>query len=174
MSEAFKKQLETHLQKQSKAELVEHLLLLYEQLPEVADFYRLRLNQTADDVFERYCRQIQQALYPDERFEGGMDIDEVDHLIFTLDKLGSKVQIQIKIRIYAVQEATQLAHAYGGDYGDDFYIYFEDLYEAALKKIKQSGLLDKYQHEMLQTAQNAFDGYGHHDTLMEHYNEYYG
>ncbi len=174
MGEAFKKQLETHLQKQSKAELVKHLLLLYEQLPEVADFYRLRLNQAADDVYERYCRQIQQALYPDDRFEGGMDINKVDHLIFTLDKLTPDVHVQVKIRIYAIQEATQLAHTYGGDYGDDFYIYFEDLYEAALKKLRQAESLDRYQHDMLQTAQNAFDGYGHYDTLMEHHNTYYG
>jgi len=174
MNKDFRKRLEAYLRKESKAELVEQLLTLYDRVPEAEDFFRLKPNEATDDIFKKYCRQISNALFPDGNFEGGMDIDKVDHLIFTLNKLTSDIHLQVKIRIFAVQEATQLAEAYGGDYGEDFYIYFEELYEDALKKLKLSKLMGKYQQEMLKTARNAFDGYGHYDTLMETYKQYYG
>jgi len=174
MSKAFRKHLVSHLKKQSKAALEAQLLLLYDRIPQAEDFFRLQLGKATDDIFKKYCHQIQDALYPDGSFEGGMDIDKVDHIIFTLDKLTSDIHLQVKIRIYAIQEATQLAHTYGGDYGEDFYIYFEELYEAVLIKLEQFELSDSYRHEMLQTAQRAYEGYGHYDVLMEHYNKYYG
>ena len=47
----------------------------------------------------------------------------------------------IEVSLHAIEECTCVANDYGGRYGEEFYIYFEELYEEVLKRIVEKSFL---------------------------------
>ena len=48
----------------------------------------------------------------------------------TVPAIGTSTnEILYNFGLYAVEECTAIANEFGGDFGEDFYIYFEELFE---------------------------------------------
>ena len=75
--------------------------------------------------------------------------------------------------LFAVETCTEIADEYGGDFGEDFYIYFEELFENVAQAIFKEGLESKYRIWLKEIADGACDGYGHRDQLQESFVEYF-
>ncbi len=67
--------------------------------------------------------------------------------------------------MFAVETCTDIANEYGGDFGENFYIYFEELFEDVIKAIFREGLESEYQIRVKEMADSACDGYGHYDQF---------
>jgi hypothetical protein len=62
---------------------------------------------------------------------------------------------------------------YGPD-SEEFYTRPEDMFETVLALIKQHNLIDNFKSRAYALVKNATDGWGHRDTLEQHYKDVYG
>lgn len=162
-----------YLKAQDKEQLKKELKELYESYELVRDHYQIKLKKGGIDkaLLTKYNRQVTNALYLDDYFEGGLDVDKVNKLIEQLDS-DATINYYIEVSLHAIEECTCVAKDYGGDFGDEFYIYFEELYETVIQRIIKENLQKKYKLRLKEIADAAFEGYGHYDQLQDTYDEY--
>lgn len=103
--------------------------------------------------------------------QGGLDFEKVDSIVKQLNS-DSTLKYYIEVSLHAIEECTSIANEYGGDFGDDFFIYFEELYDKVLELIVKKNLADEYKIRLKEIADYAFEGYGHYDQLQGTYNEH--
>jgi Family of unknown function (DUF6155) len=162
-----------HINSQDIKQLRSELRELYSSFEFVRNFYRIKFKSDGIDekLLSRYKDQITTVIYPNERMQGGLDIEKVDSIIKQLNS-DSTIKYYIEICLYSIEECTNIANEFGGDFGDDFYIYFEELFEDAVKLILKENLEDEYKIRLKEIANSAFDGYGHYDQLQGTISEY--
>lgn len=155
---------------QLKSELKE----LYSGFEWVRDYYQIKFSETDPDekLLSKYKDQIINAMYPDEYMEGGLDLEKVDYIVKRLNSV-STIKYYIEICLYAIEHCTHTADAYGGDFGDDFYTYFEELFEQVLQIIIKERLENAYKIRLEEIANTATEGYGHQDQLRDVLSQYY-
>lgn len=158
---------------QDKEQLRRELKELYTSFELVREYYQIKLKEGEIDenLLSKYKKQVTKALYFDDFMEGGLDVDKVDGIIKRLNS-ESTLKYYIEVGLYAIEECTSIANDYGGDFGDEFYIYFEELYGKILERIVKKNLVDEYKIRLREMADTAFDGYGHCDQLQDTYDEY--
>lgn len=77
------------------------------------------------------------------------------------------------MQITKVEIEKIIANEFGGDFGEDFYIYFEELFEDTIKVILKENLESEYKVRLKEMANSACDGYGHYDQLQDTFREYF-
>lgn len=147
---------------------------LYEEFDVVRDFLNMKIlnNRIENRVTRKYKDKIIDALYPDGGFEGGFDTEKVESLIKTIKK-NPNYFYYIEIGLYAVEKCTNLADTFGGDYGAEFYEYFENLFDEILKCIESKKVKSRYKKRIKEILSKAFEGYGHKDQLNNIFEKYY-
>jgi hypothetical protein len=85
-----------------------------------------------------------------------------------------KIKYQIELAIYALEAGNTCAHDMGGDFGEDYYVYFEELFEQTLNKLNKTEMTTQLQDEIDLILKGAFEGYDHKDTLEDKWTEYKG
>ena len=75
--------------------------------------------------------------------------------------------------MYALEECTNLANIYGGDFGEEFYNYFVGLYEIIVGQVWRKGLDIEYQKRLEIIMEESFEGYSYKDELREIYYNHY-
>ena len=167
------KEFSKYIDAQDKAQLKLELKELYASFELVRDYYQIKLNQGAinEKLLTKYNRQVTKALYFDEYMEGGLDVNQVDGIVKRLNSEAT-LKYYIEVGLHAVEECTCIANDYGGDFGDDFYLYFEELYEKIVDLIVKKKLVADYIIRLKEIADAAFDGYGHYDQLQDTFKEY--
>lgn len=121
----------------------------------------------------QYKRKIIKTLHPDSEWKGGFNIYQVDKTIMKLNTK-SNLNYYFEIGIYAIKECTLLAEYYGGDYGEEFYFYFEKLYEEIISQVCIENLENRYRDKLKEIMETAFEGYGYKDRLQDTYFNYLG
>lgn len=101
-----------------------------------------------------------------------MNLDLVEEIMEGFSNITPKLKYQIELELYALEAGNKCAIDMGGDFGEDYYLYFEELFEQTLnkyQKINASQAITKRIETILETA---FDGYGHKDTLEDLWAEF--
>lgn len=147
---------------------------LYMEIPAVKDYYEIKLsgNKSNQKILKKYQKKIDVALYPDDEFKGGFDLDKVDETLQKL-KQTSHLRYYIETGIYAITQLSELANIYGGDFGEDFVIYFEELFEEVVGLSIKFGYGEEYKSSFKILTEMAFEGYGFNDQLNDIFWENY-
>ncbi|EAY26796.1 DUF6155 family protein [Microscilla marina] len=164
-----------HIKTQSEEQLRAELKELYSSFEVVRGYYAIKLKPDILDqkLLDKYTTQITQAIYPNERMQGGLNLDKVKHIIEQLSS-DTTVKYYIEVALHAIEECTGMANEYGGDFGDDFYIYFEELFGDVIQMIVQHNLQNDYRARLIDVKNSATEAYGHYDQLNDVYAQYIG
>jgi len=98
--------------------------------------------------------------------QDGLDIDKT---ISIIERLNTQLAVKyyIEVSLHAVEECTNIANEYGGDFGEAFFIYFEEVFQNAVTTILKEGFEKEYKIRLKEMVDSAFDGYGHYDQLQD-------
>jgi len=173
MKEFERQRLTIFLDAKNRQELTQLVQELFERSQEVRDYFEVLITKDDRPFLKKAKEDIIKALYPDERGRGGLKLKDVDQAIRNFEFISSKLDSVVQLRLFALEEASALAEEYGGDFGEDFYIFFEDLFENLLQLLFREDKLGVYEHRIKSTIANATDAYGHYDTLMDVFQEFY-
>jgi len=167
------KDFSKYINAQDKDQLKRELQELYSSFELVRNYYHMKLKQSGIDenLLSKYKDQVTRAIYPNKYMQGGLDFEKVDSIVKQLNS-DSTLKYYIEVSLHAIEECTSIANEYGGDFGDDFYIYFEELYDKVLELIVKKNLADEYKIRLKEIADYACEGYGHYDQLQGTYNEH--
>ena len=168
-----KRKLDHFLSSATKEELIQQLMDLVSRFENVEEYYQTKLNRDIPKILDKYKKEITDALYPDGEWKGGFDLEAVEKTIKKYEKMGSPLASVISLKLFAIKSASELADAFGGDYGENFYIFFEEIYEEMHKDLKENGQLNNYKEQLKSVIEEAFEGYGHRDQLMDVYKGYF-
>jgi hypothetical protein len=83
-----------------------------------------------------------------------------------------KIDCQIELELYTLEAGNKCANDLGGDFGEDYFIYFEELFEQTLNKYRKIKVSQKITEKIETILETAFDGYGHKDTLEDLWAEF--
>ncbi len=163
-----------HINSQGIESLKSELKELYRSFEVVRSYYQIKFsgNEMDEQLLSSYKDQVIKAIYPNKHMQGGLDTEKVDSVAKQLNS-PSTIRYYIEVGLFAVETCTDIANEYGGDFGEDFYIYFEELFEDAIKAIFKERLESEYQIRLKEIADSACDGYGHYDQLQETFSEYF-
>lgn len=164
----------SHIKSLDSESLKSELRELYTSFEVVRNYYQIKFSNVGIDkqLFSTYQDQVTKAIYPNKHMQGGLDTEKVDSIVKQL-KNPSTIRYYIEICLYAMETCTAIANEYGGDFGEDFYIYFEELFEDAIQAILKEGLESEYRIWLKEIANAACDGYGHRDQLQGTFTEYF-
>ena len=162
------------IQSKSKEELIKELLELYSSFENVRIHYQAKSNKRSFNPksIKRYKNKINVALDFDDRWQEGLDFKAVDQILSIFNS-NSNFEIYVELGLYALDFSSELANAYGGDYGEEFYIYFTSLYEDIVGQVCKQGLDEKYKDQLKTSMRESFEGYGFRDSLEEIYFNYF-
>lgn len=125
-----------------------------------------------NSILERYKQKIDKAIYPDWEFDEGFNIDLVEEIIRKFSNITPKVKHQIELELYALETANKCANNLGGELGEDYYLYFEELFEQTLNKFKKINMPQTITIKIESILKIAFEGYGHKDILEDLWAEF--
>ncbi len=163
-----------HIKSLESESLKSELRELYTSFEAVRNYYQIRFSNVGMDeqLLSTYQDQVTKAIYPNKHMQGGLDTEKVDSVVKELNS-PSTIRYYVEISLFAVETCTDIANEYGGDFGENFYIYFEELFEDAIKAIFKEGFESEYQIRLKEIADSACDGYGHRDQLQDTFSEYF-
>lgn len=160
---------EKYLQDSEKESLINDLRELFAGQQGVRSYFLAKLGSDKL-LIEKYCERLIEAIYPDERMNGGMDFKKVDSILQEL-RTPTTIKKFVEVSLIGVEECSKIANEFGGA-DEGFLVYFEDLFEEVLKSIKENQWKDNYDLRLRQIIETAFDGYGHYDQLSDLYSIY--
>ena len=163
-----------YIDSKNAGDLKVELKELYSSYEVVRNYFHIKMqgNKRVDKaLLKKYQDEIIKALYPNDRMEGGLDLEKVDSILTQLNS-ETTIQYYIQCCLFSIEECTEVAHTFGGDFGDDFFIYFEELFEHITQLIIHRGLESKYRERLGKIVNSAFDGYGHNDQLQDILSQY--
>lgn len=154
----------------SEEKLRSELTKLHFKFSSVREYYKILLtneNVVDETLSQQYKEEIKIALYPNKYLEGGLDIKRIKEILFPLTG-----KYYVEIGLFSVEECSNIAKELGGDFEEDFYMYFEDLFEEIVKYIIHQELLQEYREELIMIATSAIDIYNHSHELQEILRDY--
>lgn len=161
------------LKTKSIAELTSELTTLSENFTVVQDYFNLKYKSgTKSSILKKYKQKIDNAIYPDWEFNDGLNIDLVEEIIEGFSNITPRINYQIELELHALEAGNKCANDMGGDFGEDYYLYFEELFEQTLKKCRRVTVSQKIPGKIETILKTAFGGYGHKDTLKDLWTEY--
>lgn len=163
-----------HINSQNSESLRSELQELYKSFEVVRNYYQIKFSglKLNEQLLAAYQAQVTKAIYPNKHMEGGLDTEKVDRIVQQL-KSPSTMRYYIEVCLFATETCTDIANEYGGDFGEDFYIYFEELFDDVIQAIAKEELEGDYRIRLQEIANAACDGYGHRDQLQETFAEYF-
>lgn len=176
---AFRKYIQSKNEEELKLELEE----LFSSFEIVRKHYHLKVsslevNLNTPEIFfainqkeiTKYKKKIISALHPNKNWEGGFDTEKVHEILSKL-KSKSNSKYYIEIGLYSIEESSKLANLYGGDYGDEYYIYFAQLYANITHEIIKNCSEKEYFEWLKMLSEEAFEGFGYKDDLKDIFND---
>jgi len=166
-----------HIKSKSKEELEQELKELYSSFETIRVHYNFKFNENKTKInksknLEKYKTKINQALNFNHSWQGGLDIEKVDKILSRLNS-ESNIKFYFELGLHALEECTNLANIYGGDFGEEFYNYFVELYENIVSQTWKKGLDSEYQIRIKTIMEESFEGYDYKGDLREIYNDHF-
>ena len=114
-----------YIENQDKEGLKSDLKELYSSYEFVRNYYRIKFNNSNwnEALISQYKEDITKAIFPNKHMQGGLDFERVESIVEQLNSK-STTKYYIEAALHGIEECTNMANEYGGDFGDDFYIYF--------------------------------------------------
>jgi hypothetical protein len=154
----------------SKEELIDELMLLHDRFKTVREFYGFTNSGKKEEhrkLIDSYKKKIDNALWPDGGWQGGLDVEMVSDFLTKFTKLTDNIEYQVELELYAIEQANVCANEFGGDFGEDYYMYIEEEFQKTLEKLVKHWLFENMQEKVKDIVKMSFEGYGHRDALEQ-------
>ncbi|MDD4216727.1 MAG: hypothetical protein PHZ24_05265 [Bacteroidales bacterium] len=83
-----------------------------------------------------------------------------------------KINDQMELEIYAIEAGNKCANDMGGDFGEDYYIYFEGLFGQTINKLNRAKMSTQLLDKIDLIINKAFEGYRHKDAVGDLWADY--
>jgi len=166
-------ELKKQLSSKTKDELIKDIATICQTFPQAREYYMAQHGDTQEllttykDIIEKEFIEGRARGYPKARFSIARKA------LTDFKKLTKDPVLVIDLMLTYVASISWFNSAYGPD-EEKYYSNPENMFEAALKLIKQHHLEDQFRDQAVAIIKNACDGWGHKDSLLERYEDVYG
>jgi hypothetical protein len=165
--------LKKQLAQKTKTELVKEIVILAQTFPQVKEYYKAQ-GSDIQDLVKKYKEIIEKEFIDGEtRGFPKLRFAVAQKAINDFKKLTREPELIADIMLTYVESISWFNTEYGPD-SEEFYTRSEDMFETVLALIKQHNLIDNFKSRAYALVKNATDGWGHQDTLEQHYKDVYG
>jgi len=164
--------LKKHLNSKSREELTNEIIGLYKKFSDIRDYYASTLSKDGmRDVLEKYKKIIKDEFFPVRGF-GKLRLAVARKAVNDFGKISNSNSDMADIMLFYVENGVEFTNAYG-DINEQFYSSIETMYEAALKHICKSELVEDFYTRCEQIVSDTSGiGWGFHDTLGDLFGGY--
>lgn len=167
-----KAKLKKELLSQSKGQIVDIMLQLYDASKEAKTWLEFYLEPNCDAELKKYKKAIRSQFFGRNDWPKDPSFRECNKLLTTFKKLMPDSYAVADLMLFYVEQGCKLTAEYG-DYDAPFYTALENNFSKALQFISSNGLMPEYSARMKKMIESVeCCGYGFPDTLWEMYNEY--
>jgi hypothetical protein len=170
-----KSALKKELQKQTKEQLIEQVLDLYDNNKAVKEFYEFYLNPLNEkELFEKYKAIIIHEFYPKGKYsDPKMRFSVCKKAIADFRALKPSTELLAELMFVFAETICEFTYQFG-DMWEQYYISAANNYEAALKFLKKNNLLENFKLRAEQCLKWANEcGWGFGDDIDAVYYQYY-
>jgi len=166
--------LKKHLQSQSKEQIIEQILDLYNNYKPVKEYYTFYLNPDEQGMFEKYKAIIVNEFYPKTKsFNPKTRFSVAKKAIADFSKLKPSPELIGDLMVTFVENACQFTFDFG-DMWEQYYNSTSTNFNQTLKFLHKNKLLDRFKIRMEKCIKYAKPcGYGFADEICDLYVEYY-
>ena len=173
MSKFSVTELKKRLSSKTKAELIKDISKICQMFPQAREYY---MSQHGDvqELLKKYKNIIEKE-FIDGRTRGHPKVrfSVARKALTDFKKLSKDPALIIDLMLTYTASISWFSSAYGPD-EEKFYTNPENMFEEALKLIRQHHLEDQFRDQAVAIVTNACDGWGHKDSLLERYENVYG
>lgn len=167
-----KAKLKKELLSQSKEQVVDIMLQLYDASKEAKAWLEFYLEPNCDAELEKYKKAIRSQFYGRNDWPKDPSFRECNKLITAFKKLMPDPHAVADLMLFYVEQGCSLTAQFG-DYDEPFYTALENNFNKALKFISQNGMMSEYSDRMKKMIESVeCCGWGFPDTLWDMYYEY--
>lgn len=167
-----KAKLKKELLSQSKEQIVDIMLQLYDASQEAKAWLEFYLEPNCDAELEKYKKAIRSQFFGRNDWPKNPSFRECNKLITAFKKLMPDPHAVADLMLFYVEQGCSLTAQYG-DYDDPFYTALENNFNKAVNFISSNGLMQDYSARMQKMIKSVeCCGYGFPDTLWDMYYEY--
>jgi hypothetical protein len=164
-------QLKSELAKLDKKALIEIIADLSKKNKAVQEYLNFYFKPDEDGLLEKYKAKVYEAFYPKRGF--GYNLKQGKQCISDLKKLGVSPALVADLMLFYVETGVEFTNDYG-DISETFYSSLESTFAAALKMMKQEGVLDKFEGRAARVLKDTRNiGWGFYDVLCDTFYQFY-
>ena len=170
-----KSHLKKELQKLSKEQLIEQIVVLYDTYKPVKEYYQTFLNpENIQELYEKYKSVIVNEFYPKTKSGNPkFRFSVAKKAIADFSALKPPLQLLADLMVTLAENACKFTYDYG-DMSEQFYNSALNNFERALKFLQKEGLLDDFKLRCEDCVKYAEPcGYGFHDEMDDVFCMYY-
>jgi TusA-related sulfurtransferase len=168
-----KAQLKKSLQSLSPGELIELITDISEACQQAREFLTMRFpsSDNINEVLDKYKQKVEYEFFPKRGF-GRLNLREAKKAVTDFRKMCPDKTLGIDIMLFYVENCVRFTDEYG-DIHEAFYNSAISVYASVVTEIN-SGSADLYgvfAARLKAAAENACDGWGFQDDLMDLYHQ---
>jgi len=166
-------ELKKQLSSKAKDELIKDIVNLCKKFPQTKEYY-MSQHGDARELLTKY-KDIIEKEFIEGRTRGLPQgrLSIARKALTDFKKLSKEPALVIDLMMTYVASISWFSSAYGPD-EERYYTNPENMFEMALKLIKQHHLEDQFRDQAVAIIKNACEGWGHKDSLIERYEDVYG
>ncbi|MFO1372991.1 MAG: DUF6155 family protein [Agitococcus sp.] len=165
--------LKKTLAEKSQTELIKEIAELYTKFPNVKEYYSSKLGNPLE-VLNKYQDIIKKEfVYGTTKGFPKARLSVAKKAIQDFKKLSNDPKLIADIHLTFVESVSNFNTEFSPNV-ESFYESPENVFGDILATLKKQNLLLDYQQRAYLIVKNATQGWGHFDTLCEHYENYYG
>jgi hypothetical protein len=166
--------LKKHLQSQSKEQIIEQVLELYNSYKPVKEYFTFYLNPNEQGMFEKYKAVIVDEFYPKTKsFNPKTRFSVAKKAIADFSKFKPSPELIGDLMVTFVENACQFTFEFG-DMWEQYYDSTATNFNQTLKFLHKNKLLDNFKLRIKKCVKYAKPcGYGFADEIRDLYLEYF-
>lgn len=166
-------ELKKRLSSKTKDELIKDIAKICQTFPQVREYYMAKHGDAQDillkykDIIEKEFIEGRTRAFP----KGRLSI--ASKALSDFKKLTKDPAMIIDLMLTYAESVSWFSSAYGPD-EERYYANPENMFASALEMIQKHRLEDQFRAQAAVIVKGACEGWGHKDTLLDHYEAVYG
>jgi len=164
-------QVKNALAKYAHGELITLVAEIAKACPQANDFLAVKFadEDGVGEILKRHKQKIRNEFFPPRGF-GKLNLREAKKAISDFKKICPDKTLEIELMLFYVENCVEFTAEFG-DISETFYNSAESVYGQVVKAINCEGeiMYDKFAERLQNAAENACEGWGFRDALMDIY-----
>lgn len=166
--------LKKRLSKKTKGELIEEIAGLVKKFRQVEEYYYSQDDpQKLEETLKKY-KEIIEKEFIEGRTRGlpKLRFSVARKALHDFKKISENPEYVVELMLCYAESVSWFSSNFGPN-SEEFYTKPETLFEEALQLASQHGIEDNFREKAYDIVDNACEGWGHQDTLMDIFHSVY-